>query len=197
MIVDSLRLSADNTFIHGTIARAMKNGFLKLETLANLAIVAVAVILEFTLLSRYFGSQPSAYPNTAALKPGVSLPTSNIDWSKNEKNLVLVLSTQCKYCLESSDFYRRLTERASSIGSLRTIAILPQSHEESTRYLAEKNIAVNEVLMGNPSELLVRGTPTLILVDKSGRALDIWVGKLPPEKETEVLERIAADIVRN
>ena len=175
----------------------MQNSFLKLESLANLAIIAVAVILGFTLLSRYFAPQPSANPDSGALKPGIALPSSNIDWSKNEKNLVLVLSTQCKYCQESSDFYRRLTERASSVASLRTIAILPQSLEESTKYLSEKNITVNDVLKGNPSDLLVRGTPTLILVDKSGTALDVWVGKLPPEKEAEVLERIAGDIVRN
>jgi thioredoxin-related protein len=39
-----------------------------------------------------------------------------------------------------------------------------------------------------PLEVIgVRGTPTLLLIDKQGAVKESWVGKLPPDKETEVL----------
>jgi hypothetical protein len=36
----------------------------------------------------------------------------------------------------------------------------------------------------------VSGTPTLLLIDGGGAIKESWVGKLPPDKETEVLSRL-------
>lgn len=41
-------------------------------------------------------------------------------------------------------------------------------------------------------QLEVRGTPTLILVDESGVAVDVWKGKLPPDAEERVLSKLKA-----
>ena len=75
------------------------------------------------------------------------------------------------------------------------IAALPQDVPEATKYLADNNVTVDQVIKANPGEAMVRGTPTLLLVDKNGVVLDTWVGKLPPEKENEVLERAFSPVV--
>ena len=36
----------------------------------------------------------------------------------------------------------------------------------------------------------LRGTPTLILADDKGVAVDSWLGRLPAEREGEVLNRM-------
>jgi hypothetical protein len=41
-----------------------------------------------------------------------------------------------------------------------------------------------------PSELGVPGTPSLLLVNQAGTVEDTWIGKLSPERETEVLNRL-------
>jgi hypothetical protein len=41
-----------------------------------------------------------------------------------------------------------------------------------------------------PSSLGVQGTPTLLLVNKEGVITSSWRGKLPSEKELEVMARL-------
>ena len=86
-----------------------------------------------------------------------------------------------------------LASIASSSG-VRTFAIFPQPIEEAKAYLETEKIHFGEVLHGNPSDLLATGTPTLVLLDKNGVVLDFWIGKLSPEKEKEVIERVLADV---
>lgn len=170
----------------------------RIEAVANLAIIALAIMLAVVLLSRYFVSSPPAAASSQpspVIKPGTELSYAKVDWKKNEKSLVMVLSTTCKYCSDSAQFYKRLTEKTSTEPSLGTVAVFPQKVGESAIYLKEKEIKVGQILEAEPSEFSVRGTPSLLLVNKDGVVLDSWVGKLTPEKEQEVLTRIFADVV--
>jgi hypothetical protein len=36
----------------------------------------------------------------------------------------------------------------------------------------------------------VSGTPTVLFVDQQAKVTDVWRGKLPPEKEAEVLAAV-------
>jgi hypothetical protein len=42
----------------------------------------------------------------------------------------------------------------------------------------------------NYSTLGVTGTPTLVLVDSTGRIVDFWVGKLSEVEQQEVIEAV-------
>ncbi len=166
------------------------------EATSNLAIIVVALLLGGALITRYL-SYPSPMPTqpSSEIKRGTQLPLSKIDWSRSEKSLVMVLSTTCKYCTESSDFYKRLTENTPALSRLRTIAVFPQKVGESAAFLKERSIQVSLILEAEPSEFSVRGTPTLLLVNNDGTVLDSWVGKLSVEKEQEVMTRMLADVV--
>jgi hypothetical protein len=67
------------------------------------------------------------------------------------------------------------------------VAVLPQDVSEGRKYLNELGVPINEVRQSTLESLGVGGTPTLILVDNKGAVTDSWVGKLPPDKESEVL----------
>ena len=67
---------------------------------------------------------------------------------------------------------------------------MPESADEARQYLAERNISVDEIKPIKPEEMFVRGTPTLVLVDRSGAAVESWTGKLPAEKENDVLSHL-------
>ena len=170
-----------------------------LEIGSNVAIIVVAVVLGVYLIGRYF-SPPSVPASGAtvqaeAIKPGAKLPLVNVDWSGSDRNLLMVLSTACHFCSESMPFYKRLIEKNAAGKSVRMIAALPQDVPEATKYLADNNVTVDQVIKANPGEAMVRGTPTLLLVDKNGVVLDTWIGKLPPEKENEVIERAFSPVV--
>lgn len=173
-------------------AKIMKNISGKVEILSNVVIIVVAILLGTVLISRYLISPP---PNGPAAEPsriqaGTVLPLADVDWSKSSKTLVMVLSTSCRFCTDSIPFYQKLSKQKGTRSDIRLLVLLPQTAEESGRYLSEHGISVDEVRRAQPSEVYAKGTPTLIVVDREGKVIDSWVGKLPPEKEDEVISSV-------
>jgi hypothetical protein len=68
--------------------------------------------------------------------------------------------------------------------------VLPQSPDEGRDYLSKHGVIVDEVKQTRLDSIGVPGTPTLIMADKEGKVSDIWFGRLPPEREREVLNQI-------
>ena len=67
------------------------------------------------------------------------------------------------------------------------VAVLPQTTSEAQAYLTSQGVHVNEVKQATLNSIGVRGTPTLLLVDKAGVVTNVWVGKLQPDQEAQVL----------
>jgi thioredoxin-related protein len=102
----------------------------------------------------------------------------------------MVLSTTCRYCTASIPFYQKLAQQRSERAGLKLVAVMPQGIQESREYLSKHGIPVDEVRQAALDEVNVSGTPTLIEVDRSGTVVRSWVGKLPPEKESEVINSV-------
>jgi hypothetical protein len=113
-----------------------------------------------------------------------------MDWSQSEHHVVLVMQTGCHFCTESAPFYRRLIQAVEKRKDIELIAALPQSVSESKQYLDGLGVAINEVRHADPSSVGASGTPTLVLVDRTGTVTDVWMGRLPPAKEQEVFSRL-------
>jgi hypothetical protein len=58
------------------------------------------------------------------------------------------------------------------------------------QYKERNQLDVESVAALNYNALNVNGTPTLILVDSTGRVLEFWVGKLSQEEERQVMEAV-------
>jgi len=168
----------------------MSNLYKRVELLANVAIIAVALVLGGVLVKRYLLTSPPPPARESLIKPGTSVPLGDYDWAASDKTLVLVLSTECRYCTESAPFYRRLAERRAGGGKSRLVAVLPQPVGDAEKYLGGLRVKVDEVRQLRPGQLGASGTPTLILADNSGKVVDVWVGKLPAEREADVLGKL-------
>lgn len=165
----------------------------KIELLANVGIIVIALILGAVLVKRFLLSEtPSAPPPAARISAGTKVQVAGVDWSKGNQNLVLVLSDTCHFCTESAGFYQRLAEQKAKQAGARLIAVLPQDVGRGQAYMNKLGVAVDEVQQSPLNALGVSGTPTLLLVDNQGIVKESWLGKLPPDKETEVLSRLQA-----
>ena len=69
------------------------------------------------------------------------------------------------------------------------VAVLPQSVGESQKYLNDLGVSVDDIKQAGLDAVQVRGTPTLIMADRTGTVVESWAGKLPAEAEGEVLNR--------
>jgi len=165
----------------------------KLEVAANIAIIITALLLSVVLAKHYLvngsehtlkeGITDSSERNITGKK--IALP--DIDWKNNKRTLLLALSTTCHFCTDSSPFYVRLTKEARSA---HLIAVFPQSTADGRQYLNRHGVGIEDVHQSTLGSLGVQGTPTLILVDDKGVVLNSWVGKLPADKEAEVLSQL-------
>ena len=155
-----------------------------LEISANVAILVVAIIVVRNLIwSRWPPKQEAERPTV-----GTKLSLPGIKWDEGT-TLVLVLQKGCRFCEESSAFYRRLHDERSG-SQPRMVAAVPGDRTEIARYLSEQGVLVDDIINTSLSDINVVFTPTLLLVDRSGKVSDVWVGKLDTRKETEVAQRI-------
>ena len=160
----------------------------KLQSLANVSTIVVSVLLSIVLVKVFLLPQNAPAPNLpqqprAGMNIKQSLP--GVDWARNKQTLVLALSTQCHFCTESAPFFQRIQKEASD--KVKMVAVLPQAVEEGRKYLEGKGVHVDDVKQATLSAIGVRGTPTLLLVDSTGKVADVWQGKLDPDQEAGVL----------
>lgn len=173
----------------------MNNLHKRVELLSNISIIVVATLLGVVLVHRYLlpGSLKSQAVEGAQIKPGMKLSLPGVDWGRSTKTLLLVLSTNCHFCTESAPFYQRLAQEKAKHGDTSLIAVMPQSVSEAQKYLSDHGISVDQIRQATSGAPYARATPTLIMVDRTGSVIESWVGKLPPDKEVEVLNRFLVE----
>jgi hypothetical protein len=165
----------------------MSNFKQKIELTANILIIVVAVMLGGVIVQRYFFAPKKPEPIQPTIGAKINLP--EVDFAAQSKNLILVLQKGCHFCTESAPFYKRLLESTQN-KNVKLIAVLPGSPEESAAYLNQLGIDNLEIKQSPMDSLQTSGTPTLILTDEKGEITNFWVGKLPAEKENEVISRL-------
>lgn len=159
----------------------------KLEVAANVLIIVVALILGGVLVKKYFFTETA--PERKVPVVGQKVADTGIDLAANQKNVLLVLQKGCKFCTESAAFYKNLIEQTKD-KNIKVVAVLPQSKEEAEQYMKELGISGIEVRQSKLDPLNVSGTPTIIVTDNQGVISDAWMGKLPPDKESEVIKKL-------
>lgn len=169
----------------------MKDRLLKgIETSTNVAIIIAAVLLAAVLVKQQLidGTRTQANGPQPGVAVGAKLTMPDVNWAENKGTLLLALSTTCHFCTESAPFYQRLAKE----DGVRLIAVMPQDAVEGRLYLSKMGVPVDDVRQMSLNSIDVSGTPTLLLVDEEGRVSGKWVGKLDPERESDLLKQIRA-----
>ncbi|MGB7209514.1 MAG: redoxin family protein [Pyrinomonadaceae bacterium] len=183
----------------------MKKAFRYAQFLANIATIIIAVFFGLFVIKSFVADSSvppripaTAAPGTSAQSPvpkttpvGQAVPLENIDWAKNQKTLVLYVSTKCRFCTESGPFYQRLVQE-NALKNVKFVAVMPQPVEEGREYLTKLGVKIDEVYQTPLQSIGVRSTPTLLLVNDSGVVTDSWVGKLQPEREDQVISKLGS-----
>jgi hypothetical protein len=162
----------------------------RIELVANVCIIVLALVISVALAKRFLLKSPGPAHVVSGIEIGTKINLPDVDWAKNDKTLVLVLSTGCKFCSASASFYQNLVAKSAYSSGTKLIAVFPQSVEQATEYLRSINVAIEDVKQASPASLGARATPTLILVNNFGLVTGSWVGQLSADKEVEVLARL-------
>jgi hypothetical protein len=175
----------------------------KLEILANVGFLTVCVLLAGVLGRQLLWPSAPALagpappvnairPAQVLSQPGDRLTLENVDFSKAEKTLLLVIRSTCKYCTDSMPFYRALAGQRPSVPKLRIVAVSPDDVPISLKYLGLYRVQLDDVVKVPLSALKVRGTPTAILVDRASTIRQIWPGVMDEVRQKDLLRAINA-----
>ncbi|HSK73839.1 MAG TPA: hypothetical protein VK892_19230 [Pyrinomonadaceae bacterium] len=165
----------------------------KMELAANILIVVVSLLIIGVIVQQYFFSSPAVSNQMPRQQPtvGKKVNLEKVNFSNYPKTVVLALQTTCGYCNESAPFYKRMLEETKG-KNIKFIAVFPTPVEDSTKHLERLGINGFEVKQAPISALEASGTPTLILTNDKGEVTNFWIGKLPADKETEVINQISS-----
>ena len=174
----------------------------KIEVCAHIGVILMTLFVGYAVIRLSFFSEAltrtnSYAPARRALVAGMKIQTPGIDWEENNRTLLLVLSSACKPCKESAPFYKRIIEELRSAQDVRLVAVFPQVLTQGVvpgkKYLEDMGLAIDDVKQVAPGSVGVPGFPALVLVDNTGTVKDVWVGRIPAEKEVEVIDALKCD----
>jgi thioredoxin-related protein len=169
-----------------------------LEIATNVAILATSFVVVYAFLAprpaaMRTAQPPVGQPPQAALQKGDRLAVArDLDVDRADQTLLLVLRSACRYCTESMPFYSRLSRRLQDEQSrtrLQLVVVTRDEPETAGLYLREHGLVVQRTVQLTPDlakALKVPGTPSLVLVDRTGLVRNVWFGKLDSEREKRV-----------
>jgi hypothetical protein len=81
----------------------MSNLHKRIELFSNIGIIVVAILLGIVLVNRYLlpTSPNSETMERPEIKPGMKLSLPGVDWNRGDRTLLIVLSTNCRFCSTS------------------------------------------------------------------------------------------------
>ena len=162
----------------------------KIEAIGNVIVILLAVVVGSVFLKDRF----SAHLRQAKeVKAGDRLTRlDGWDWAAHDRTLVLALRKGCHFCEDSAPFYQRLLSEHSRDGSSTAIvAAFPDAADAVEEVVQSEGLHVRALAGIPPEKLNVSGTPTLLLVDRRGTVLKVWIGMLSPREELEVMKALA------
>jgi hypothetical protein len=159
----------------------------------DLAIV-IAILLTAARLSG-LGARLDRWlnPRMPLIQPGMTLPLMTTG-GEAERAVVLFLDSNCSICQSSIGFYRRLSDHVRRDRSVHLFITSPADRKRATQdWLLENQVSfeADVIPIDRPWLKGYAVTPTLMIVNRAREVTDIILGKLSPEDEWKVLERLA------
>jgi thiol-disulfide isomerase/thioredoxin len=175
---------------------ALSAADMKIDKFANLAVIVMASVFIGPTVYDRLSPRPASKPFSPERVTAKNLVFPLAVRTGSRATVVLFVSPNCHFCTESMPFYARLTGlRPRGSDSFRIPGVTPANGgdgEDVRRYFKDHKVNVDAMVQMQYSEIGVSGTPTLALLDSSGRVVRAWTGKLPRAIEEEVIKSIRA-----
>lgn len=162
----------------------------RLESVSNVAVIVACIAFVVVLAHREW---PSPQPGSAASLQGATIHLASLAGVPTKRSFVMFISETCHFCEQEMPFYRTLRERLPSDTSL--IAVFPSKQQAPARFLAEHFVKVDHVVSSDAlMKFGVTATPTLLLVDGSGKVMRAWVGAQSDSQHNAIVATVARDM---
>lgn len=115
-------------------------------------------------------------------------PNLGLPIARNEKTLIVAVTSGCTYCQDSVPFYRRLA-RLQKAGQIEAALLLvtPEPERVARAVLEINDLDLPMKASVSLGDMRIKITPTLALVDTDGEVKQVWFGRLDHLGEASVL----------
>lgn len=171
-----------------------------LESVATvLTIVACLAVLSSLAYDRLaVGSNPVSSPQLAR---GVVLKASDGVVFGSDVTLLVGLSSTCHFCAESMPAFQELSSfTVSHAESVRVFALSIEPAESLKHYLSTNSLPGFRSIALDPNaplSIVASRTPQLVAVDREGKILASWTGKITTDQMTAFLEKLHITVSGN
>jgi|HubBroStandDraft_6_1064221.scaffolds.fasta_scaffold898666_1 hypothetical protein len=168
----------------------------KLAPPAKFGILLAVLIFGGVLFQSRFTPQTKPQkrpPVQGQIAPGDKLNLPGEDWAANGETLVIVMAVGCDFCEAMAPFYKELTQKLVGRKDLRVVFVLPQAVDQSKDFLSGLGLDTTDVKQATIESISVKGTPTVIIVNRTGVVTDSWLGTMSAEQESALTVRLKAD----
>ncbi|HKS30189.1 MAG TPA: redoxin family protein [Pyrinomonadaceae bacterium] len=116
-----------------------------------------------------------------------------VDYASASQTILIAVNTECHFCTESIPFYNELAKlQQMKDKGTRIIAVFPNAESEVQQYVKQNQLQVEAIAGVDLKTFNVRGTPTMILVDRNGKVLNFWIGKLSEDEKKQAVNILTA-----
>lgn len=158
----------------------------------NVAVLLVALAVLSTFAWNYFGRSPTPQLQAGFQKGQTFAQVPGVSYGSSPRTLLIAMSTRCHYCAESLPFYKQLVEAQRTSGrETHVVAVFPNQEPEVRQYVQQNRLDLETVAGVDLGTLNIYGTPTAVLIDDSGKVRDFWLGKLPEDREQQIIKAVS------
>lgn len=167
-----------------------------LSTVSNVAFACACLATAGVAATRFLDGRygPATSAATAErnpISPGTLVPPiDGVSFEGAAVTVALVVQSECRYCAESMPFYRELSKLRAR-DKVQFVVLSREPLMTTEDYLKKRELAVDRVARLKGSEIPVPGTPTLLLIGRTGAVQSSWLGRLTAAQEKEVSKQIA------
>ena len=156
--------------------------------LITLCLVSGGFLVKDHLRSQSLRREAGVDPAKSML--GKAFPVRGADWQSSKLSMVVFLSSSCHFCEASVPFYSRLLSdhRRGDRRTVPVVAVSAEPKEDLGRHFTAEHLDFDQIYQIPLPNDLLRGTPTLMVVDEYGIIRRAVVGQLPPSREEEFLQ---------
>jgi hypothetical protein len=165
----------------------------RMDLVANLAVILAALIVIATVVKNDWLAKPLHISQAQTALKGTKLQVPGVNWERAPRTLIMALSTECRFCIQSIPFYKRLTTETRGLDNpVPIIAVFPQQLSVAQAFVQTNQIHPDEVLSRSLQTMGISGTPTLLLVDNTGKVQEVWSGELSGSQESILIQQISS-----
>lgn len=163
----------------------------KLDTIASTLLILACIAVIGDVAWRHVFPPVPAAPTRAAVSRAV--PPERLAWlsqtgfSRADRTVAIVIRESCGYCTASMPFYRELVAKQRAT-SFRLVAVTTDRVPQCEAYLKTNDVAVDDIVVVPPDRLGVQGTPTLLVIARSGKVEHVATGQLDANGQKAVVD---------